>query len=697
MKSRTLTITGATSIGLLAGVATVFALVPAFLHEHVGATNNAAANVGSSVSLEASNAVINVTPSAAADKGFGTGSSEVRIITSSPAGYTLTMESVGGDSLAYAAGQSSTSVPDIPTITETSGLTGTQMSVENAISSWGYTFDPVQNKENDATDFSTTFLPISTSSIQIADTDNNTRTDPYTVGFGVHAAGNTVSGKYSREILFTAIAKGVTVPPTVDETTMQEWRGCAGLSMSTASDDHIITLTDSRDNNTYTVAKLADDKCWMTQNLILGGNSEITLTSADTNVPDSFTDKSGNAVTNFTLPKSELRAVATATEPISFSSYDQADVYVATQCGNSDAHANNSAPCGGYYTWYTATAGWGTQAQTTGNSPRDICPKGWRLPTKDEYTDLIGSGKYNTNTLLTQRPVPSFKYGGMYDKSATIDPGLVGYYWLSTADGSVRGHYLRFRTNGSVSGGDNGGKYRGFSVRCVYDRPTYDFQLSFNSNGGAGEVSGQSIATNDESRTFTIPSLTPSKSGDTFKGWATSATATATEYQPGGTVTLDPTTPTVTLYAVWDSQIKKCPSGTTELTTGTCWKDADEIAGADKVSGSYRLYTWNAATAQCASLGTGYRLPTLDEFTALITTYPTGPELISSPVNMQYGGNYNSYRNDYRYFGSNGLYWSFTEYNSNSEARVLYFTSSSAEMSGNAKDNGRAARCVIAK
>ena len=46
--------------------------------------------------------------------------------------------------------------------------------------------------------------------------------------------------------------------------------------------DQVLTLKDARDNNNYTVAKLKDGQCWMTQNLKLGNNQPITLTPEGT-------------------------------------------------------------------------------------------------------------------------------------------------------------------------------------------------------------------------------------------------------------------------------------------------------------------------------------------------------------------------------------------------------------------------------
>ena len=79
----------------------------------------------------------------------------------------------------------------------------------------------------------------------------------------------------------------------------------------------------------------------------------------------------------------------------------------------------------------------------------------------------------------------------------------------------------------------------------------YTYTLSYNANGGSGAPSSQQqtvAATTAPSMTFTISSVSPSREGYTFKGWATSSTATSASYQPNGSISVSGNT---TLYAVW--------------------------------------------------------------------------------------------------------------------------------------------------
>ena len=97
---------------------------------------------------------------------------------------------------------------------------------------------------------------------------------------------------YSINILtsFPTHAASSTTKTLSDISTMQEMTQtiCAKSKVGDTN-----TLTDTRDNNTYTIRKHEDNNCWMTQNLRLAG--EKTLTPADSDV-----------VSDYTLPASDI-------------------------------------------------------------------------------------------------------------------------------------------------------------------------------------------------------------------------------------------------------------------------------------------------------------------------------------------------------------------------------------------------------
>jgi len=80
------------------------------------------------------------------------------------------------------------------------------------------------------------------------------------------------------------------------------------------------------------------------------------------------------------------------------------------------------------------------------------------------------------------------------------------------------------------------------TLYAVWQKRTYT--VSYSANGGSGAPGSQ---TKTYGVTLTLSSTTPTRSGYTFQGWATSASG-GVAYSPGGSYTDNAA---VTLYAVW--------------------------------------------------------------------------------------------------------------------------------------------------
>ena len=217
-----------------------------------------------------------------------------------------------------------------------------------------------------------------------------------------------------------------------DATYMQDVNGCP----STVVEGQEYTLTDRGESSkSYKVARLADNKCWMTSNYnVSGGN---TLSSSYYNVPN-----------DYTLPASSTSG---------WSDTDTAYVY-------------NDSTYGGYYSYAAATAGinpnvWGE------HSPYDICPRGWRLPTTWEFDKLINAYQASAaGSLLLQSPV-NMSYGGACRRSSCpYKAGSFGSYYSSTSGGRTyqTANYLFFNDVSADTNTNHGyTKDEGMSVRCV--------------------------------------------------------------------------------------------------------------------------------------------------------------------------------------------------------------------------------------
>ena len=247
--------------------------------------------------------------------------------------------------------------------------------------------------------------------------------------------------------------------PIQDVTSSQ----CAALPVYTGTnDDAIRTVTDNRGGTTrtYRIAKLADNKCWMLDNLKLGSTTgTTTLTSADSNVSS-----------NFILPQVQTGGSA---------SYD-----TPTVSGPVPGDTGTGATNYGYlYNWSAATAGETQASITSGNAAHSICAKGWRLPVGGAYNSGVGdfadldrafggtgmpawSGE--TNIAQWQHAGPFRGVFAGYWWGGYNGQGSGGYLWSSSADPDWSGSaFYAYFNAGGVRPGVNYNRDRGFGVRCL--------------------------------------------------------------------------------------------------------------------------------------------------------------------------------------------------------------------------------------
>ena len=194
---------------------------------------------------------------------------------------------------------------------------------------------------------------------------------------------------------------------------------------SGSSDGATATLRDRRDNNSYTIAKI-NGNCWMTQNLRLAGGT--TLTSTYSNVSSSYT-----------IPTTPLEGSSSS--------------YTAGQVQDS-----GNTTTGYWYNFCAASAGTNCSSSNSSNTTYDICPKGWRLPTKTEFDGING-----TSYMSAFSPVAGGYYSsGLLDSDYTSS----GFWWSSTANGSIYQHDLGYY-NGSLNTSSYVSKSNGNYVRCI--------------------------------------------------------------------------------------------------------------------------------------------------------------------------------------------------------------------------------------
>ena len=267
-------------------------------------------------------------------------------------------------------------------------------------------------------------------------------------------------------------------PNTREATLYAIWVAPSGnmqnFSCSSLAPGKVTALTDTRDNNVYTVGKLQDGNCWMMENLRL--DNTATLDSANTD----------NPVTGFTLAASSDDWCTAYTEScinqnkintnnVNIGGTNASGTTLVATPGGWDAFRKDHEDgywgefgfsgktyqwysYGNKYNWYTATAGNGTYNISTDNQNINgsICPSGWTLPTGGDITNkdnsdwwklavsvigaepLIYFDDYSNDNGSTEGPAASkalraYPNNLVYSGLTGGSRGYVGSYWSRSA------------------------------------------------------------------------------------------------------------------------------------------------------------------------------------------------------------------------------------------------------------------------
>ncbi len=302
-----------------------------------------------------------------------------------------------------------------------------------------------------------------------------------------------------QEMTHAICADSQVITPNADATTTltkDNWD-----SLTDGSGIPTTTLLDDRaGQKSYTVKKLADGKCWMTENLALPAGAVLNASNSDLD---------GTVVSSYTIPASTTPF--TNVDPTKNDSEQMYDPVA----GGGTTTTDLGYKVGNYYSWRTATAGTGRGAGSnpgTGvltdafgtdmtvqnnNTLVSICPKGWRLPTSGnnattgttgittpgsttnlvngDFTALYqaygGAGASGTDTTMhAQMTNPS--YGPNFARSGRVGIGgqtyvnTNGYFCSSTVYSYSFVYNVRVGAS-FVYSQDRDSKYGGFSVRCL--------------------------------------------------------------------------------------------------------------------------------------------------------------------------------------------------------------------------------------
>jgi uncharacterized protein (TIGR02145 family) len=125
------------------------------------------------------------------------------------------------------------------------------------------------------------------------------------------------------------------------------------------------------------------------------------------------------------------------------------------------------------YGWYTATAGNGDYAKSSGNVTGDICPAGWRLPTggtSGEFVSLANAVGGSTDTAKNNNLLAfpnNFIYSGDYNYNVSGGRGTYGRYWSATPVNNVKAYRLGVAISNGATPSGSWNKWDAFAVRCI--------------------------------------------------------------------------------------------------------------------------------------------------------------------------------------------------------------------------------------
>ncbi len=352
---------------------------------------------------------------------------------------------------------------------------------------------------------------------------------------------------------------------------LQGWTGCSSMDIGS-----VTALKDTRDNSVYAVGKLADNNCWMIENLKLGatGSDDESKTQGFGGV---FHGLAGPEEANFiestvsnslySVNGSTLYTIDPATHTYNG---DNSGFYFPRYNDNNTTHAvetmnaenENIYSYGNYYTMTAAVAN--TDLATgLGNVDTSICPSGWDLPAgagiaRRSFGALsvaLGGASDGSNANNTTVPTGAemsnrfrafpnnFVHSGRYNDSSAGARDTIGAYWTKTSYSFGASFYFFFTYDEVRPSSSTVGRARGNTMRCVVENT---YTVSFNANGGSGTMDSQKIdngiATNLSNNTFTAPTNLA------FGGWNTKADGSGTSYADGASV-ID--LGNITLYAQW--------------------------------------------------------------------------------------------------------------------------------------------------
>ena len=312
-----------------------------------------------------------------------------------------------------------------------------------------------------------------------------------TTTYAAYISKTQAADTYSGQVIYTLVHPANAAKPIVQKSLdtasiMQEVTYCS----EDLPEGQVYTLTDSRDNNTYHVARLKDGNCWMLDNLALDPTDSTTAQ----NMNETNTNASADAIYNLLHGGSTNTGWSnTAVADVDSDFWDSANSYVGgyttPRINNASkdtlvtsygpASINGQAKVGIYYNFCAASASTYCYAGDSGvdvpgtliDAPQDICPANWRMPTggdaTTEYYALVQEyviDATNTNSIQYNLSTP---LSGYYYDSSTSSQNYNGNWWSSTYVSEYFMNYLYVTPTSAYPNYWGDPRSIGISMRCL--------------------------------------------------------------------------------------------------------------------------------------------------------------------------------------------------------------------------------------
>ena len=281
--------------------------------------------------------------------------------------------------------------------------------------------------------------------LQGTDVGTNAEGSSLTTTYAAYISKTQPADTYSGKVKYVLLHPNTETPPTPGsveaayfDAGKTKYKGYYTMQdmtpsmVSSINDDQTGTLIDTRDDSTYTIAKL-NGAIWMTQNLRITGV-----------VPAEGSNFSTYSSIN--VCEGDLTAGYSFDEP---------------RCHDSGNTTNG--------VWYNYAAASAKTIIGTSNNTLDtenICPANWSLPSYDtnkpagSVNSLAGAGSVTTTAFS---PVTGGRYSG-----GSVGDTSRGDWWSTTASNTVARHNLYYSDDSNLNlSTSNGSRSLGCYIRCV--------------------------------------------------------------------------------------------------------------------------------------------------------------------------------------------------------------------------------------